>query len=205
MALTLRRPAPGELPQLAALYRETRLASDIEYAPSYINMRTDEDAYFQKIWRAVFENPDTNRAMVLWDETRPIGFVRVGAMTDYLGLYQCPITVPPRTGEIHQLYVLPGIVGRGYGLTLLKAALSDLKDMGFSGLIGCAYRKNERIRDFIADLGGHHLVDADLHINDPAGLLAPHVQVCSFYYAELPDSLPGTLMRFALEKSVPTT
>lgn len=201
MALQLRRPQPDELVQLTALHRETRVAVDLEFAPEYLAPRLDEDQYFKKIWHAVFSSPDTNRAFVLWDDSRPIGFVRVGAMTDYAGLYNCPLPVPKSTGEVHQLYVLPGIIGRGYGLMLLNAGLKDLKEMGFTGLVGCTYQKNRRARDFIVDMGGHHLCDFDLIVNDPSGLLAPHTQACSFYYAELADSLPGAMARFALEIS----
>lgn len=201
MPLQLRRPRPEELPQLAALHREVRVAVDLEFAPEYLAPRVDEENYFKKIWHSVFNAPDKNRAFVLWDDEQPLGFVRVGAMTDYLGLYDCQLPVPKSTGEIHQLYVLPGIIGRGYGLMLLNAGLKDLKEMGFTGLIGCTYRKNRRARDFIVDMGGHHVCDFDLVINDLSGQLAPHTQACSFYYAELGDSLPGAITRFALEKS----
>lgn len=201
MPLELRRPKPEELPQLTTLHRETRVAVDLEFTPEYLAPRLDEAAYFRKIWDSVFNQPEANRAFVLWDDARAIGFVRVGAMTDYKALYNCHLPVPPKTGEIHQLYVLPGIMGRGYGLMLLKAAFTDLEEMGFVGLMACTYQKNTRIRDFIRDMGGHHLLDFDLDVNDPSGHLARHTQACSFYYAELPDSLPGAMARFALEIS----
>lgn len=198
--MQLRRPTPADLPQLAALYRESRVAVELEFAPEYLAPRIDEAKYFRRIWDSTFANPDSYRAWVLWDDARPLGFVRVGPLSDYAA-FGCPINAPPRTGEVHQIYLLPGLVNRGYGLMLLKAGLKDLKDMGFTGLIGCTYEKNQRARDFIVDMGGHHLCDGVLQVGGGESALTPHTQACSFYYAELPDSLQGALARVVIELS----
>lgn len=176
------------------------MAVELEFAPEYLAPRLDEQKYFRRIWDSTLAPESTNRAWVLWDETRPVGFIRVGPLSDYAA-FGCPIPAPPRTGEIHQIYLLPGVLNRGYGLMLLKAGVKDLRDMGYTGLIGCTYQKNQRARDFIVDMGGHHLCDGVLHVGGGDSQLAPHTQACSFYYAELPDSLPGVISRFALELS----
>ena len=56
-------------------------------------------------------------------------------------------------GEIISLYLLPQYVGKGYGKALLKAAIRELKEMGFHDVFLWVLEENHRARLFYEKMG----------------------------------------------------
>lgn len=69
-------------------------------------------------------------------------------------------------GEIISIYFLPEYMGRGYGKALLKAAMSELKKMGYSKVFLWVLEENQRARDFYESMG---FVPADEYLDDNIG------------------------------------
>lgn len=56
-------------------------------------------------------------------------------------------------GEIISLYLLPEVMGNGYGSLLLKAALAELSKMGFDKVFLWVLEENYRARHFYEKFG----------------------------------------------------
>lgn len=69
-------------------------------------------------------------------------------------------------GEIISIYFLPEYMGRGYGKALLKAAISELKKMGYSKVFLWVLEENQRARDFYEAMG---FIPADEYLDDNIG------------------------------------
>lgn len=59
----------------------------------------------------------------------------------------------PQWGEIISIYFLPEYMGRGLGKALLKAALAELKKMGYTEVFLWVLEENRRARGFYEAMG----------------------------------------------------
>lgn len=69
-------------------------------------------------------------------------------------------------GEIISIYFLPEYIGCGYGKALLKAAMSELKKMGYPKVFLWVLEENYRARAFYEAMG---FVPADEYLDDNIG------------------------------------
>ncbi|MDO5601789.1 MAG: GNAT family N-acetyltransferase [Oscillospiraceae bacterium] len=56
-------------------------------------------------------------------------------------------------GEVVSLYLLPGYMGKGYGKSLLKRAVSELEKQGYEDIFLWVLEENERARHFYEQFG----------------------------------------------------
>lgn len=188
--LKLEPADPFDIEALAQLYLEARAALEIDVTPEYVGGRSD--GFYHGLWEDTFKPGSGYKAHVLWEALghiwRPIGFSRVGPVDDYAGKHalepDIKLGLPPKTGEIHQLYMLPGYKGAGHGLKLARAAAQDLRALGYEHGLACIYQKNVRARKFAADLAAQHLRDAAIRITDAER--GYYWADCSFYVFDVP-------------------
>lgn len=69
-------------------------------------------------------------------------------------------------GEIISIYLLPDYMGKGYGKTLLKSAISELKMQGFENIFLWVLEENIRARHFYEKSG---FVPTDDFLDDNIG------------------------------------
>ncbi|MEW4414551.1 GNAT family N-acetyltransferase [Clostridium sp. AN503] len=59
----------------------------------------------------------------------------------------------PDWGEIISIYLLPNYMGKGYGKTLMKSTLSELKRLGYKNIFLWVLEENIRARHFYEQFG----------------------------------------------------
>lgn len=114
MSLAVRRASAGDVPALAALYRETALALGPQaYTPEQVAAwaRSTDDT--EPFARYIL---DADTWIAEGDDGAPRGF--------------CGIAVHGAVGEVHSLYVRAALTRRGLGGTLLAHALAHARQAG---------------------------------------------------------------------------
>lgn len=69
-------------------------------------------------------------------------------------------------GEIVSIYLLPGVMGKGYGKALLQAAVSELTEMSFNNIFLWVLEENINARYFYEKFG---FVQSGRYLNDNIG------------------------------------
>lgn len=80
----------------------------------------------------------------MYDNELPVGCITYGKSRD---------DKFPDWGEIIAIYLIREYMGKGYGKSLMNAALSDLKIQGFSNIYLWVLETNKRARRFYEKLG----------------------------------------------------
>lgn len=114
MSLVFRRATAGDVPALAALYRETALTLGPQvYTPEQAVAwaRSTDDA--ERFARYIL---DADTWIADGDDDAPRGF--------------CGVAVHGDGGEVHSLYVRAALTRRGLGMTLLAHALVHAREAG---------------------------------------------------------------------------
>lgn len=94
-------------------------------------------------WRGVIDHPDRH-TLIMLDGNKIIGTSGYGKSrsADY-----------KNWGEIFSIYLLPEYMGKGYGKSLLKKAVEELKTMGFKTIFLWVLEENHGARHFYETCG----------------------------------------------------
>ena len=90
-------------------------------------------------WRVFLEDPGGQRALVISDDRRVVGYVWVA---NYEGV-----------GEVRAIYLDPTVWSKGMGAQLLQGAERELVEMGTTWAFLWVLRDNERARSFYERMG----------------------------------------------------
>ena len=100
-----------------------------------------ERTWFERLARA----DPAGGLLIAEDEERVIGFCGFGKCRDD--------GVAPTTGEIHAIYLLPEVAGRGIGRALFAAASDRLRMLGYARATLWVMASNDRSRRFYERAG----------------------------------------------------
>jgi GNAT superfamily N-acetyltransferase len=160
---SIRAANPIDRERLIKLAYDCRAAVDLTICPSYFRAFPPE--IYSEIWNSTFANPQTQRAQVAWQEDNPIGYYRVGSVDpDYLP-FLANNPLPPDTGELHQIYLMPGFQGLGLGKVFYEMAKRDLSDLGYKRFMICTYFENHKAKEFYRRQGAEPFADVVFDVN----------------------------------------
>ncbi len=94
-------------------------------------------------WCGAFDNPDKH-TLIMLDGDKIIGTS---------SCYRSRFDNYKDWGEIISIYLLPEYMGKGYGTSLLKKAVEELKAMGFKTIFLWVLEENHRARLFYEKFG----------------------------------------------------
>lgn len=117
-------------------------------------------------WAANIEQADRKNLVMVLDGvmigTSGFGRSRIAEMKDF--------------GEIISIYLLPAYMGKGYGRQLLRAAMDELRKMGFDKVFLWVLEENKNARNFYEKCG---FVQTERYlINEIGGRELKEVQYC---------------------------
>lgn len=141
MKVMVRAAVPGDVPAISGILAESWKAAYVGMVPQAFLDTLDAGR-----WNHLHNDLETGtmRAFLLLEDSVPAGTVGYGksreaSFADW--------------GEIVFLYVRPGFCRRGYGKTLLHAAVDALRQAGLPRCYLWALRENRNAREFYTSMG----------------------------------------------------
>ena len=107
------------------------------------NMSSEIEHRTEKHKEALLESGDTKLCCAEQD----------GRMVGRLGFGGCRDDDKPGFGEIYAIYLLEGLWDKGFGRQLMDFALSELKRMGYHGVVVWVLDENTRAKKFYEKYG----------------------------------------------------
>lgn len=124
-SFTIAPATPTDRVALADFHADVRTAHDAPFLPEYI-AATRASGYYQRLWDKALEQADSDILKVEEDK-RLVGFVRMGAADDYAAF---GVHLPPKTSELHQIYLAEDVRGFGLGQLVLREAMARQQARG---------------------------------------------------------------------------
>lgn len=142
MEVTLRPAVAGDAADLAAIQAASWNAAFFEILTPEILREYTDCARLEEMYRNVLAAPEIRMTMELVDGA-PHGLAAWSDSRDG----------EPQTAELICIHSRPGNWGKGYGAALMRHALLEMEDAGFSYAALWVFAENHRARRFYEALG----------------------------------------------------
>ena len=142
MEVTLRPAVAGDVADLAAIQAASWNAAFVKILTPEILREYTDCARLEEMYRNVLASPEIRMTLELVDGA-PHGLAAWSDSRDG----------EPQTAELICIHSRPGNWGKGYGAALMRHALQEMEDAGFSYAALWVFAENRRARRFYEALG----------------------------------------------------
>lgn len=140
----------ANLNELKQVHRFGRITGDAHVTPDYALARFTNPDYYKK-WADNLFNSKT-AVLKATSNSTIVGFA-VGGGADEGDGYDELAETYSNLGELHQIYVVPGLQNSGTGTALYKTLMQDMHKMGYENVVINMLTGNETARQFYQRMG----------------------------------------------------
>jgi L-amino acid N-acyltransferase YncA len=156
MIAAIRRAAISDAAEIARIHVETWRTTYPGIVPA-ATLATLDQAEREQSWRERLIS-DRFPIVLARSEDAVVGFAAGGALREPIGIFDA---------ELYALYVQKGAHGCGAGQALCRAVASELRSLGYSGLVVWVLAANPAV-SFYQHLGGYAVAEKTIEIGGAA-------------------------------------